>query len=86
MDTEQFKEAAGRHRSVLADVVAALAQLKAEVSAADEREGQDKGEVLANITLALRAAEDSSMRLGKAIQAATGGVSPLGGPATPSAK
>ena len=83
MDTEQFKEAAGRHRIVLADVVAALAQLKEEVLSADQKEGQNKGEIVANITLALRHAEDASMRLGKAIQAASGGVSPLGGPATP---
>jgi len=37
----------------------------------------DKGEVLANLTLAFRHLEDARMRLGKAIQASEGGVSPL---------
>lgn len=40
-------------------------------------------EVVANITIAYRALEDAAMRFGKAIQAADGGVSPLGGPNTP---
>lgn len=41
------------------------------------------GEVMANVTLALRHLEDAAMRFGKAIQSATTGMSPLGGPATP---
>lgn len=41
------------------------------------------GETCANITLAYRHLEDAAMRFGKAIQAAHGGVSPLGGPNTP---
>ena len=35
----------------------------------------DEGECFANLTLAYRCLEDASMRLGKAIQAADGGVS-----------
>jgi len=35
----------------------------------------DTGEVIANVTLAMRHLEDARMRLGKAIQAADGGVS-----------
>lgn len=38
-------------------------------------EGADKGEVIANLTLAYRHLEDASMRIGKAIQAYDGGVS-----------
>jgi hypothetical protein len=37
--------------------------------------GTDRGEIIANITLAYRHAEDCAMRLGKAIQALDGGTS-----------
>lgn len=37
--------------------------------------GDDKGEYIANITLAFRHLEDARMRLGKAIQALDGGIS-----------
>lgn len=40
-------------------------------------------EVGNNIELATRHLEDAAMRFGKSIQAASGGVSPLGGPNTP---
>lgn len=40
-------------------------------------------EVGNNIELAVRHLEDAAMRFGKAIQAASGGESPLGGPRTP---
>lgn len=40
-------------------------------------------EVGNNIELAVRHLEDAAMRFGKAIQACSGGVSPLGGPNTP---
>lgn len=39
------------------------------------RAGENRGEMLANLTLAYRHLEDASMRLGKAIQARDGGVS-----------
>jgi hypothetical protein len=39
------------------------------------RNGEDRGEVIANLMLAYRHLEDASMRLGKAIQARDGGVS-----------
>lgn len=83
MNTDAFKELMTRQRTVLAEVVAAAAQVKAEIAAADQLEGQDKGEMIANVMLALRDAESAAMRFGKAIQAASGGVSPLGGPTTP---
>lgn len=83
METETFKELMTRQRTVLAEVVATAAEVKAAIAAADQQDGQDKGEMIANVTLALRAAEDAAMRFGKAVQAASGGVSPLGGPNTP---
>lgn len=39
------------------------------------RQGDPRGEVVANLTLAYRHLEDASMRLGKVIQAIDGGVS-----------
>lgn len=85
MQTEVFKELMTRQRTILANVVEAAAQVKAEIAVADQLEGQDKGEMIANVMLAIRHAEDAAMRFGKAIQAASGGVSPLGGPTTPGA-
>ncbi len=41
----------------------------------EARDGEDRGEVIANLTLAFRHLEDASMRMGKAIQARDGGVS-----------
>jgi hypothetical protein len=38
-------------------------------------EGETRGEVMANLTLAYRHLEDASMRIGKAIQARDGGKS-----------
>lgn len=43
--------------------------------AAQRISGPNEGELIANLTLAFRHMEDASMRLGKAIQAADGGVS-----------
>lgn len=72
-----------KQRDTIKLLVANAAQSIAAVKAADQLEGQDKGEMIANQMLALRHLEDAAMRFGKAIQAADGGVSPLGGPNTP---
>ena len=71
----------GVYRESLKDLVASAVRTKAEVIS----KGTYDGEVPANITLAIRHLEDAAMRFGKAIQAAEGGVSPLGGPDTPRA-
>lgn len=84
MPTEHFKEGVTALRVTIAALVADTVQLKEEIVAADTLEGQNKGEMIANLTLGYRHLEDAAMRLGKAIQAADGGVSPLGGPKTPS--
>ena len=52
-----------------------LMQLKNSVQSRESIQGEDKGEILANITLTYRHLEDASMRLGKVIQATNGGVS-----------
>lgn len=62
-------------RRVLKGQGAYLLKLKESVQNRDSIEGEDKGEILANITLAYRHLEDVSMRLGKVIQATNGGAS-----------
>ncbi len=78
-----FKDRCGNLRNSIAILVEQLAAFKDDTNKSEIAQGENRGEVLANITLALRHAEDASMRLGKAIQAHEGGVSPLGGPSTP---
>lgn len=71
------------HREVLKSLVKNIVQAMEAVRAADEIAGQDKNEMCANMMLGLRHMEDAAMRFGKAIQASSGGISPLGGPDTP---
>lgn len=52
-----------------------LMQLKNSVQSRESTQREDKGEILANITLTYRHLEDASMRLGKVIQATNGGIS-----------
>lgn len=84
MPTVDFTNEMTAHRDTLKLLVANAAQAVQAIKIADEQAGQDKGEMIANIMLALRHMEDAAMRFGKAIQASSGGVSPLGGPDTPS--
>lgn len=87
MPTEDFKAKMTDYRNQLKTLVGTAAQLKSNLlTTADQLEGQDKSEMIANVTLALRAMEDAAMRFGKAVQASEGGVSPLGGPDTPTTK
>lgn len=83
MPSDTVKEEMTKQRDTIALLVANAAQFITGVKAGDELEGQNKGEMIANATIALRALEDAAMRFGKVIQASAGGVSPLGGPATP---
>lgn len=85
MTKEEFKEACATRRDDIAGLVAGMSSLKGAINENPPTDGENRGEVMANITLSLRHLEDASMRLGKAIQASEGGVSPLGGPSTPSA-
>lgn len=71
-------------RTGVAALVAQASDVKTQVQGSnDPVEGQDKGEMIANVMLGIRHFEDAAMRFGKAIQASAGGVSPLGGPQTP---
>lgn len=81
MEPQTLKSEMSAHRERLAAFVATAVENKKAVISA----GTFDGEVVANITLAIRHLEDAAMRFGKAIQAADGGKSPLGGPDTPKA-
>ena len=83
MDTETFKAKATALRESLGGIVSSIDEISVDLSGATAAEGQNLAEMQANLTIALRASEDAAMRLGKAIQAASGGTSPLGGPKTP---
>lgn len=52
-----------------------LKQVKEFHAKGEQMPVEDRGEVMANLTLAYRHLEDASMRLGKTIQAYDGGVS-----------
>lgn len=73
-------------RTGLKAMVAQANDVKKQLIASTELEGQDKGEMIANVVLGIRHLEDAAMRFGKTIQASAGGESPLGGPATPGGK
>lgn len=86
MKTEQVRASMDALRTGIKNMVAEAVSIKSEIQkdgpdGADV--GQNKGEMLANITIAYRHLEDAAMRFGKVIQAADGGESPLGGPSTP---
>ncbi len=83
MPTQDFKDKMTELRNTLAALVSDTAEVFAALKVADQLEGQDKGEMCANVMLGLRHLEDAAMRFGKGIQASSGGVSPLGGPSTP---
>lgn len=83
METEEFKQRMTVLRETLAAMVADAVAFKNTVAVNPPVTGQNTGEMIANVTLAYRHLEDAAMRFGKAIQAADGGTSPLGGPATP---
>jgi hypothetical protein len=62
-------------RKKIKATAADLNNLKSIVQASEVEQVENRGEVMANLTLAYRHLEDASMRMGKAIQAADGGVS-----------
>lgn len=67
------------HRDTIETTVRGLVSLAKELKSATTAftagEKEDRGEVIANVMLALRHAEDAKMRLGKVYQAMNGGVS-----------
>lgn len=52
-----------------------LMRAKEQIDSKDQREGENRGEVMANIMLAYRHIEDAAMRLGKVKQHMNGGKS-----------
>lgn len=81
MTKEEFKNEMTSLRDVLAGLVNRAVEVKGKALGSSEI--ANAGEVAANITIAYRHLEDAAMRFGKAIQASDTGVSPLGGPNTP---
>jgi hypothetical protein len=82
-----INEFVDRMKSVREEIAKLVPEAKeASLCARDATEGMNGGEMAANSILAMRHLEDAAMRFGKAIQAASGGVSPLGGPDTPITK
>ena len=64
-----------RIRKDIKNIAAALLEVRRGFSQSPVTPIEDRGEVMANLTVAYRCLEDASMRLGKAIQARDGGVS-----------
>lgn len=62
-------------KGVAADLKKFLEVSKSDLKNRERAQGEDHGEMLANLTIAYRHLEDASQRLGKAIQASDGGVS-----------
>lgn len=63
------------YRSNIEKSIQSIISLKGKIDTFQVCEKEDRGEVIANITLALRHLEDAKMRLGKVYQAIEGGVS-----------
>lgn len=80
MNLEEFKANMTSLRESIAEDVNFAVGVKRELTDSDL---DNKGEAIANVVLAYRHMEDAAMRFGKAIQAVSGGVSPLGGPNSP---
>ena len=81
-----FKGACDGLRAIIKDTVTTLVAIRdAQQNATVPQivSVANRGEEIANLTIALRHLEDAAMRVGKAIQANQGGESPLGGPSTP---
>lgn len=79
MEPTPLEKALEAGRASLEGVVVALnalaKDLKSPTSQFTVGEKEDRGEVIANVMLAMRHAEDAKMRLGKGYQAINGGVS-----------
>lgn len=83
MPASDFKVTCDTFRNELKNIAGRVSDFKFLVSQAPVIPTENRGEEIANLTLAFRHLEDAAMRVGKAIQAYEGGVSPLGGPTTP---
>lgn len=62
-------------RKEIKDLAAKIDNQKQYKNGCEVAEGENRGEVMANLTLSYRHLEDASMRLGKVLQHLNGGVS-----------
>lgn len=74
-DVQRICDDANTLRSQLNSEEVSLRGYVESIKGAEEAEGFNKGECIAQAMLALRHVEDARMRVGKVIQYATGGVS-----------
>lgn len=70
-----YPEWANELRGKIQSITESVDFYKKDISSAEPTENENRGEVMANITLAYRHLEDAKMRLGKVIQHLSGGVS-----------
>lgn len=84
MSNEEFTAEMSAQRDTIKLLVGKASSSIMSIKSMPSLPGQNASEMIANITLGLRHLEDAAMRFGKAIQASSGGISPLGGPDTPS--
>ena len=62
------------NRAGIKNIAAQIKTLKEDIDKSERNKIEDRGEVMANLTLAYRHLEDASMRLGKTLQVLDGGV------------
>ena len=68
-----FKEKVDATRRQIKVIAARVDELKKEKAQSENAQGENTGEVMANLTLSYRCLEDGSMRLGKVLQHLNGG-------------
>jgi hypothetical protein len=75
METTTFDNAVNDARKQIKSIAKYVKDVKDSKNKDEVSVNEDRGEVLANLTLCYRHLEDASMRLGKVLQAYDGGVS-----------
>lgn len=75
MNTTTFEALCASQRTAIKELGKAMLALKEVTISMDLKPDSDRGEMIANVTLAYRHLEDAAMRIGKAIQAYEGGKS-----------
>ena len=73
--TTSFDNACSIARTKIKEIGQYVIELKNSLQQTEQSQREDRGEMVANITLAYRHLEDAAMRMGKAIQAYEGGTS-----------
>lgn len=75
MEPKTSEDVFSEVRRDIKEIAARVQAIRDHLPSVTPRENENRGEVMANVTLAYRHLEDASMRMGKAIQATNGGIS-----------